>query len=290
METPLEHAGEQIKRLERCISDLLSILSLPAIWTGSEPSRIVSTLLDSLLGMLCLDLVYVRLEAPFRETPTELVRVTPSQSLTVQPQEIGALLDRRLGDDPQKWPPLVRERIADADITIVPLRLGLQGQIGMIAAGSQRPGFPKKTESLILSVAANQGSIGLREAYLLSEQKRVAGELDQRVAQRTRELAESNEGLRREIAERRLVEEMLHREKQELKASEARNSAILESALDCVVTIDHEGRITEFNPAAERTFGYRRDLVLGKHLADVIIAPSLRERHRAGFARYMATG
>ena len=56
------------------------------------------------------------------------------------------------------------------------------------------------------------------------------------------------------------------------------------------MTIDHEGCITEFNPAAERTFGYRRDEVLGRQLADIIIPPALRERHRQGFARYLATG
>ena len=77
---------------------------------------------------------------------------------------------------------------------------------------------------------------------------------------------------------------------EELKQSEARKAAILDSALDCIVTIDHEGRITEFNPAAERTFGYRRDEVVGKELADVIIPPSLREQHRRGFARYLTTG
>src|SRR5260370_24939900 len=75
-----------------------------------------------------------------------------------------------------------------------------------------------------------------------------------------------------------------------LKGSEARKAAILDSALDCIVTIDHEGCITEFNPAAERTFGYRLDEVVGKHLADVIIPLSLREKHRQGFARYLATG
>ena len=73
-----------------------------------------------------------------------------------------------------------------------------------------------------------------------------------------------------------------------LRRSEARKAAILDSALDCIVTIDHEGRITEFNPAAERTFGYRRDEAVGKALADVIIPPSLRDRHRQGFARYLA--
>ena len=75
-----------------------------------------------------------------------------------------------------------------------------------------------------------------------------------------------------------------------LRGSEARKAAILDSALDCIVTMDHEGRITEFNPAAERTFGYRRDEVMGRQLAEVIIPPSLREAHRQGLARYLATG
>ena len=95
---------------------------------------------------------------------------------------------------------------------------------------------------------------------------------------------------------RRLREELekgaLERErtKNELKQSEVRKAAILDSALDCIVTIDHEGRITEFNQAAEHTFGYRREEVFGMHLADIIIPPSLREAHRSGLARYLATG
>ena len=120
--------------------------------------------------------------------------------------------------------------------------------------------------------------------------KRLASELDQQVVQRTAELATVNEELKRELSERRLMEEKLRQEERELKDSEARKTAILESALDCIVTIDHEGCITEFNPAAERTFGYRRDEVLGRHLANVIIPLSLREKHRQGFAHYLATG
>ena len=75
-----------------------------------------------------------------------------------------------------------------------------------------------------------------------------------------------------------------------LKHSEARKAAILDSALDCIVTIDHEGLITEFNPAAERTFGHRREDVMGRRLGDIIVPPSLRERHRLGLERYLATG
>jgi PAS domain S-box-containing protein len=80
------------------------------------------------------------------------------------------------------------------------------------------------------------------------------------------------------------------RAEQEGRRSEARKTAILDSALDCIVTIDHEGCITEFNPAAERTFGYRRDEVVGRQLAEVIVPPALRERHRQGLARYLTTG
>ena len=90
-------------------------------------------------------------------------------------------------------------------------------------------------------------------------------------------------GLITDIDDRKRVEE-------ELRRSEARKTAILDSALDCVVTIDHEGCITEFNPAAERTFGYRRNDVMGRRLSDVMIPPSQREKHRQGLARYRATG
>jgi len=75
-----------------------------------------------------------------------------------------------------------------------------------------------------------------------------------------------------------------------VRQSEARKTAVFESALDAIVTINHEGNIVEFNPAAEKTFGYTRAQVIGKSMADMIIPPSLRERHRQGLAHYLATG
>lgn len=75
-----------------------------------------------------------------------------------------------------------------------------------------------------------------------------------------------------------------------LHMSQALNAAIIASALDCVIVIDEAGRVVEFNPAAERTFGHRRAEVLGRPMGDIIVPPHLRERHAAGFARYLATG
>jgi PAS domain S-box-containing protein len=79
------------------------------------------------------------------------------------------------------------------------------------------------------------------------------------------------------------------RDAEALRAKEARHRAMLDAALDCVVTMDHEGRIVDFNPAAERTFGHPAGDVIGRDMADVIIPPALRERHRLGLARYVAT-
>jgi two-component system, sensor histidine kinase and response regulator len=76
----------------------------------------------------------------------------------------------------------------------------------------------------------------------------------------------------------------------ELEARDQRKNAITELSLDAILSIDHEGRITEFNVAAEKMFGRMRSEVQGKDMADVIIPPSLRERHRCGMARYLATG
>ena len=163
MQAPFEHPVAEIKRLQRCLNDLVSVLALPAIWAGGEPSQVVNTLLDALVRMLRLDLIYVRLNGPFGEAPFETFRGAQSLNLTVQPQKLGELLDQWLGRDSTKWPPLVRNRIGDGDISLVPLRMGLQGEIGLLVAGAQQADFPEETEKLVLGVAANQAAIGLQE-------------------------------------------------------------------------------------------------------------------------------
>ena len=71
---------------------------------------------------------------------------------------------------------------------------------------------------------------------------------------------------------------------------EALSRTFLDSALDCIITMDASGRVQEFNPASERVFGFTRSEAVGKELAELIIPPRLRERHRQGLARYLKTG
>jgi PAS domain S-box-containing protein len=73
-------------------------------------------------------------------------------------------------------------------------------------------------------------------------------------------------------------------------AVERRHRATLEAALDCVITMDHRGDVIEFNPAAERTFGYSSEEAVGREMAELIVPPDLRDRHRRGLQRYLEGG
>jgi PAS domain S-box-containing protein len=77
---------------------------------------------------------------------------------------------------------------------------------------------------------------------------------------------------------------------EEMRRSEARKAAILESALDAVITIDDLGNIIEFNPAAEKMFGWTLPEALQKTLMELIVPSSPKENYRQGMARFLAAG
>ena len=90
-------------------------------------------------------------------------------------------------------------------------------------------------------------------------------------------------GISQDVTERRQAEATL-------RQSEMRKAAVLDSVLDCIVTMNADGIVIEFNAAAERTFRYTKAEAIGRSLADLIIPPTLRAAHTAGLARYLATG
>jgi PAS domain S-box-containing protein len=77
---------------------------------------------------------------------------------------------------------------------------------------------------------------------------------------------------------------------EELGKSEARKQAIVDTALDCVLTIDSSGVLVEYNPAAERTLGWSRREALGRRMDELMIPPEHRKPHREGLARFLADG
>lgn len=88
--------------------------------------------------------------------------------------------------------------------------------------------------------------------------------------------------IRRELAERKRAEDTLAEQS-------ARLGAIVETAVDAIITIDERGAIDSFNPAAERLFGYGRDEVLGRNVSMLMPSP-YREAHDGYLAHYRTTG
>ena len=187
------------KRLQRCMNDLVSVLALPAIWSGSDPSRILNTFLDALLAMLDLDFLYARVRLDPNQAPIDALKTTQLFGTSHNQEDLRHALSQWSGETPQRRPETVIRHLGEQEVSVFSIRMGTEGELGFILAGSQRPGFPRQTESLILRVAANQLAIGLQQARLLAEQKQIAIELDRRVAERTRELAETNQELQLQV-------------------------------------------------------------------------------------------
>jgi PAS domain S-box-containing protein len=89
----------------------------------------------------------------------------------------------------------------------------------------------------------------------------------------------------REQRERELKELVTVSNRNRLK-----NEAVLSASLDAMITIDHEGKVLDFNGAAVRTFGWSRDEIIGQSMTDFIVPPEMREAHERGMERYLATG
>jgi PAS domain S-box-containing protein len=198
MDVQLVDPAQEVKRLQRCINDLVSVLSLSSIWRGSEPAQNVQTLLDVLLRMLSLDFAYARLNEAFGPLPVEILRIAEDCELNLSAEELRNIPGSLFAADATTLP-RIRSRLGVEETSIFPVPLGIQGEIGVLVVGSDRVGFPEKTESLLLSVAANQAAIGLHEARLRNHQKRISDELDQQVGQRTAELAAANAQLQLQV-------------------------------------------------------------------------------------------
>jgi PAS domain S-box-containing protein len=118
-----------------------------------------------------------------------------------------------------------------------------------------------------------RGVVGVMEFF-----SRELREPDERLLETMRELG-SQVG---QFVVRRQAEEAV-------RASESRLRAMLEAALDAVVSMDHRGRVVGWNHAAETTFGYRAHEAVGTEMADLIVPPALRAAHRKGLARFLET-
>jgi PAS domain S-box-containing protein len=257
MEATMEGATDEIKRLKACINNLISVQALPAIWSGGKPSQIVGASLDMLMKMLSLDFAYAQLKDSTGGTSLEMARLAHERTPSAQPQLIGRALNPWLSDSSPASAAPIRNPFGDGDISVLLLRLGLQGELGVFVAGSKRSDFPTQTERLLLNVAANQAVIGLQDTRLLSEQKRVAEELDQRVARRTSQLLAANDELEKEIAER--------------KRAEDKYRDLINASPDAICVLEADGKCVLVNPAAIELSGRSEEELIGSSIGDTYL-------------------
>jgi transcriptional regulator with GAF, ATPase, and Fis domain len=194
----MEKTVDEDKCLRACVNDLIPVLALPPNWIGAEPQQIVTALLDVLLATLGLDLAYAVWRDPPSGPPIKTARFAQPGNDVPLPSDIGQVFDLWLEDHKYTSPFVARNFAGDGDLSIAAFRLGLKGEQGWLVAGSRCVDFPTEAERLLLNVAANQAAVGLQAARLLSEQRRIAKEVQQQVTELTRELQELKDRLQRE--------------------------------------------------------------------------------------------
>lgn len=122
-----------------------------------------------------------------------------------------------------------------------------------------------------------------------AELRRARDELEVRVAERTRELLQSNLLLRQEVAERQRAEEDLRRARRSAWETSNRLNAVLQTVSEGIVSTDSDGTIVMANREAEKIWGYSQGELAGKNI-EVLMPENYRPRHRDGLMRHVETG
>ncbi|RYG28012.1 MAG: hypothetical protein EON93_19390, partial [Burkholderiales bacterium] len=168
----MDETGTEIRRLQDCISGLMSLLALPSLWDGRDPLSILRTLLDMLARMLALDLAYARLDNGETAPMLELARSEHLPDIARRASEVGAAIAPWLLAQHSGVPYVVPNPFEQGDLRVTHLWLGARKEVGVLLAASRRPGFPSATETLLLRVAANQAMVELQRAELAITRQR----------------------------------------------------------------------------------------------------------------------
>jgi PAS domain S-box-containing protein len=222
--------------LQRVIRDLVSLATIPAGWLGRDLGHIATSSLSLIVHTLRVDAAAVCLGNADRRA----FEAEQSPNHKNFGSEIAALRQKAEGNGP------IVETL-DSPGWASPLRvmiqpIGISGESGFIAAGCSMASFPSETDSLLLSVTANQLNVALQTARLLEERK--ASEI-------------------------------------EARESEERFRAILETTPECVKLIARDGTVRHMNSAGLSLLGSDdQAAVIGRSVFDVI-APEDRDRFRA---------
>src|SRR5216684_5662641 len=196
----------EILRLRSTVRDLLALSTIPEAWVGREPPAIVADFADLLIGSLELDFAFVRLCDP---TGCQVVEVTRGNSWKAFPEWQQQHL-AEFGQISRKEIVTNAGGVEESSCGIV-IPIGVNSERGLVAAASDRRGFPDQIDQQLLSVAANNAATAFQNAFLINELRsaqealrdneqelrKARDELEIKVAERTSELQRSTQELQR---------------------------------------------------------------------------------------------
>ena len=158
----------EIARLRQCIEDLMSMQSLPALWSGRKPSRVVGRLLKlAVRPMLHLEFAYARLADSTGGVDIEAIRCAHRRHQHIDPRIVRKPLEPWLSGAPTAFSSVIANPLSDGTLSIAATPFGPQTGTGMLVAAAARPAFPTEVEMLLLSVAASKATIVVHEARLV---------------------------------------------------------------------------------------------------------------------------
>jgi two-component system, NtrC family, sensor histidine kinase HydH len=185
--------------LRRCVRDLVALSALPAVWVGYDTGRVAESLADVLLGMLRLDFIYVCVKSHTPDAPLEVARTEEGLHIDGQAHLLGTALAPWLNAQGFRPPVSIRHPMGSGSVRIAVTPLGLGAEHGMLVAGSRRLDFSTETESLLLTMGANQAALLFGRLRVEAAVQQAYVELEHRVQERTA-------ALHHEMAERRRLE------------------------------------------------------------------------------------
>ena len=181
-------------RVQRTVlRDLVALSAIPAALLGREPAAVAEGLADVLIELLRLDFVFVRLRFPSAADAVDVTRGTAWETFP-------AWLESHRGESGRLAGIEIIPDVDGVNGTChgIAIPIGFSAEGGVVAAASDRIGFPTETDQLLLGLAANHAATAFQNATLLHERARAEEELrratdvlETKVAERTAELRRS---------------------------------------------------------------------------------------------------
>jgi len=257
----LARAAEAIARTDRFIAAQRAVVGV--LLESESPEAAGEEILRALVGSLSLDVGAIW----FSETET--TRLTCTATWSPDADRFAGFLDRK-------------RQTAFNFGEGLPGRIIIRPSPLLISDLGVDPNFPLAPEAIRVGLRACLGFPILGGDAVLG----VVEVFSTNPASLDHEMAAAISGLGREIG---LAVERA-RGKAALAESERRIRSVIDASLDAVIVTDHRGLITEFNPAAARTFGWQRHEALGQSIGQLIIPPESLPAHEAGMRRVAAGG